>query len=537
MDMLLDVWREACRHIEITESADRIARLLAPSLPAGFLVVRRLDPEHRRLETVTVGVSRSADAQPLPVHTRTELTVDQLRTVLDWAATGTVLRGSHGPRNAVTSLVSPPGLRSDVLAGALRTERGLLGVLVASATDDVQFSDDHAALLKTLLEPFAVALENHDRVHELARLREALEADKRALLSRLDRQDLTDAIVGQEAGLRGVMQRVEQVAATDAPVLLLGETGTGKEVVARAIHLRSTRAKGPVVRVNCGALPAGLVDSELFGHERGSFTGAVAARRGWFERADGGTLFLDEVAELPPDAQVRLLRIVQDGTFERVGGQKPITVDVRIVAATHRDLRAMVAQGRFREDLWYRLGVFPIRLPPLRERVEDIPALASHFARRAGIRLGGTPLTVSTADLTLLLRYSWPGNVRELAAVIERAAILGDGRELRVAAAIGTAVGAPDGPAPAARASGPHASRATNDTPPSVAVTDAFHGAGSLNDVARRHIERALAESHGRVEGPFGAARRLDINPQTLRARMRKLGIEWKRFRHPDPAH
>ena len=199
---------------------------------------------------------------------------------------------------------------------------------------------------------------------------------------------MTDAIVGADAGLREVMERIDQVAPTDVPVLILGETGSGKEVLARAIHQRSRRGAGPVVRVNCGALPPGLIDSELFGHERGSFTGATSVRKGWFERADGGTLFLDEVAELPLDAQVRLLRILQDGTFERVGGHKSLKVDVRIVAATHRDLRAMVSQGTFREDLWYRISVFPVDLPPLRERIEDIPPLAAHFASRAGKRLG-----------------------------------------------------------------------------------------------------------------------------------------------------
>jgi transcriptional regulator with GAF, ATPase, and Fis domain len=489
-------------------------------LPADFLVVRRLDPEHRRLETVTVGVARAGGAT-LPVHTRTELSAAQLDDVLRWASTRTALRGAVSDKRSVLPLVAPPGIRGEIIAGPLRTDRGLVGVLVAATSR--QFSDAHVALLEALLEPFAVALENHERVHELARLREALEADKRALLSRLDRQDLTDAIVGHESGLRGVMQRVEQVAATDAPVLLFGETGTGKEVVARAIHARSSRAKAPIVRVNCGALPPGLVDSELFGHERGSFTGAVNTRQGWFERADGGTLFLDEIAELPPDAQVRLLRIVQDGTFERVGGQKPITVDVRIVAATHRDLRAMVVDGKFREDLWYRLSVFPIQLPPLRERVEDIPALASHFARRAGLRLGGSPLALSAADLALLLRYPWPGNVRELAAVIERAAILGEGRELRIAGALGVST---DATAPAGV---PVAVPPTAHGSPHTQASERQHE--SLNDVTRQHIERALAAAHGRIEGPFGAARQLGINPQTLRARMRKLGIDWRRFR------
>ncbi len=374
------------------------------------------------------------------------------------------------------------------------------------------------------MEPIGVALANTARVHELKRLREALEADKQALLTRLGRHDVADAVVGEDTGLRLVMDQVEQVAATDVPVLIIGETGSGKEVLARALHTRSTRARAPIVRVNCGAIAPGLVDSELFGHERGSFTGAVATRQGWFERADGGTLFLDEIGELPLEAQVRLLRILQDGTFERVGGQKALTVDVRIVAATHRDLRDMVSRGQFREDLWYRLSVFPIRLPPLRERREDIPGLAAHFAWRAGHRLVGAPLTPTGADLELLLAYDWPGNVRELAAVIERAAILGRGRQLRIADALGTAAAVAD---PAARADRP------GDAPP--AVSD---GAELLSMALAmgQHIERALQQTGGRIEGASGAAVRLGINPHTLRARMRKLNVAWRRFRSARPA-
>ena len=318
-------------------------------------------------------------------------------------------------------------------------------------------------------------------------------------------RDIGAAIVGAATGLRDVMRQVEQVAPTGAPVLILGETGSGKEVVARAIHERSTHRAGPVLRVNCGAIPAELVDSELFGHERGSFTGASAQRRGWFERADGGTLFLDEIGELPLAAQVRLLRVLQDGVFERVGGSQPLAVDVRIVAATHRDLGAMVRTRQFREDLWYRISVFPIRLPPLRERVEDIAALAEHFAIRAGQRLGATsPLRVTAADLALLQQYPWPGNVRELAAVIERAAILGEGRRLDIERALGVRV-EPAEPTTATAASTP-------DFP-------------SLDDAIRAHIERALARCAGKIDGPRGAARLLALHPNTLRSRMAKLGM------------
>jgi len=314
-----------------------------------------------------------------------------------------------------------------------------------------------------------------------------------------------DELVGADAGLRDVVRQIEQVAPTDAPVLLLGETGSGKDVVARAIHARSARATGPILRVNCGAIAPGLVDSELFGHERGSFTGAAAQRRGWFERADGGSLFLDEIGELPLAAQVRLLRVLQDGVFERVGGSEPLHVDVRVIAATHRDLGALVRAGAFREDLYYRVHVFAIRLPPLRQRKADIPILAAHFAARSGTRLGAAQLAVTPADAALLQSYDWPGNVRELAAVIERAAILGGGMRLELARALGLRGEA---------------------APPS--EIDAFP---TLDDAIREHIERALVRARGKIEGDDGAARLLGLHANTLRSRMHKLGVQWERFR------
>jgi transcriptional regulator with GAF, ATPase, and Fis domain len=260
------------------------------------------------------------------------------------------------------------------------------------------------------------------------------------------------------------------------------------------------------------------VDSELFGHERGSFTGAATRRLGWFERADRGTLFLDEIGELTPAIQVRLLRILQDGSFERVGGQQQLRVDVRLIAATHRDLHAMVRDGRFREDLWYRINVFPVHLPALRDRPEDIPAMANHFAQRAAERLGLTQRLPTPADMDRLLAYPWPGNVRELAAVIERAAILGDGQRLEVERALGTGSASPMPP---------------EKRPPTASSRpiDPLEPIEHLEVVTRRHIERALAQTLGRVEGPFGAARLLDVHPDTLRSRMRKLGIQRATFR------
>lgn len=343
---------------------------------------------------------------------------------------------------------------------------------------------------------------------EAARLLKRVVEERQAL--RLKRTGLTDAIVGAEAGLRDVMAAVRQVARADSPVLILGETGTGKEVVARAVHHQSPRAKGPFLRVNCGAIPHELIDSELFGHERGSFTGALATRRGWFERADGGTLFLDEIGELTLAAQVRLLRVLQDGSFMRVGGERTLNVDVRLVAATNRDLHRAVREGNFREDLWFRVAVFPIPLPPLRDRLLDLPALAAHFSLRAAERLGLPPRMPDAADLAMLAAYPWPGNVRELASVIERAAILGDGRRLEVERALGVI------------------------RPASARAPEGYEvlGSGTLEAGTRRQIQAALERCLGRVEGPHGAARALGINPHTLRSKMRKLGISAKVYRY-----
>jgi transcriptional regulator with GAF, ATPase, and Fis domain len=343
---------------------------------------------------------------------------------------------------------------------------------------------------------------------------EVAEADRRSLLRRLGKEELRETIVGASDGLKEVLERVALVARTDAPVLLLGETGSGKEVVARALHEASPLSAHPFLRVNCGAIPPQLIDSELFGHERGSFTGAHQTRLGWFERAHRGTLFLDEVAELPLDAQVRLLRVLQDGTFERVGGQTTIKVDVRIVAATHQDLSEMVSAGKFRRDLWYRISVFPISIPPLRERPEDLPGMALHFAQRAARKLGLTFQAPTAADIDALLSYSWPGNVREFAAVMERAVILGKGHKLEIAVALG--LGGPARAAPPASAS-MASSEAKQSTP-----SDALD---------RAAVERAMTTCRGRVEGPFGAAALLRVAPHVLRVRLRKLGLNWRSFR------
>jgi hydrogenase-4 transcriptional activator len=326
-----------------------------------------------------------------------------------------------------------------------------------------------------------------------------------------------ERLIGSNTGLAAVMARALLVSRSGAPVLLFGETGTGKEIIARAIHEHSAFRTGPFRRVNCGAIAPELIDSELFGHEQGAFTGATSRRKGWFEQADGGTLFLDEVGDLPLAAQVRLLRVVQDGEVVRVGGERAVHVKVRIVAATHRHLPTMVEARTFREDLYYRLSVFPIVIPPLRDRPDDIRAFAEYFAERAANRFGLRPVPVSDADVRVLADYQWPGNVREMAAVMDRAVLIGQGRTLNVVAALGP------------------------DTRPNTTTraTESDVGGASpiepLDTIVRRHIEAALQQTHGRVEGPHGAARLLRVNPHTLRARMRKLGVNWRTFRRASP--
>jgi transcriptional regulator with GAF, ATPase, and Fis domain len=312
------------------------------------------------------------------------------------------------------------------------------------------------------------------------------------------------------------MERVAMVAPSAASILILGETGSGKEVIARAIHEQSPRAAEAFIRVNCGALPPDLLDSELFGHVKGSFTGAIGSRRGWFERADRGTLFLDEIGELPLPAQVRLLRVLQDGLLRPVGSEDEFAVDVRVVAATHRDLPAMVQDGHFREDLWYRLAVFPIIIPPLHERLEDMRALAEHFIHRSAQRLGVRTPGLDARDLERLKKYSWPGNVRELSAVLERAVILGQGEALALLPALGTAAvlaGRPTGAGQAAQQE---------------SADEAFP---TLDAVIVAHLRRALASTRGRVTGPEGAARLLGLNGNTLRSKMRKYGLRSDDFR------
>jgi formate hydrogenlyase transcriptional activator len=383
----------------------------------------------------------------------------------------------------------------------LRARGRGIGVLVFSRRKPDPFTPEQMAILVDVSRAIAVAVANALANEEIARLRDQLEAENVALRDQLSRITKFEEMVGDSPSLRRALESVEQVAATDATVLISGETGTGKELVARAIHQRSHRAKGPLVKFNCAAVPETLLASELFGHERGAFTGAIERRKGRFEQAHGGTLFLDEIGELPQELQVMLLRVLQEREFERLGGSDSIHVDVRIVAATNRDLMEDVRAGRFRSDLYYRLNVFPLRLPPLRERPEDIPLLAAHFAAKHGARFGRAIDRIDRRSMKLLEGATWPGNVRELENVIERAIILSRGGVLRIE-----------------RDALPHADLIGNMDE-------------RLRAQEREAIETALRASRGRVSGPNGAARALGLAPSTLDLRIKNLGIDKFQYR------
>jgi transcriptional regulator with GAF, ATPase, and Fis domain len=390
----------------------------------------------------------------------------------------------------------------------------VVGGVTFIAQGSRRYSQDHADLLTLLREPFAIALSNSIRYQELLRLKELLVEDNRFLRNEL-RQAAGEEIIGADFGLRGVMDMVRHVAPLLSPVLLLGETGTGKEVIASAIHKLSPRKDGPFVTVNCGAMPEGLVDSELFGHEKGAFTGALAQKRGRFERAHGGTIFLDEVGELQPEAQVRLLRVLQEKEIERVGGIEPIKIDIRVIAATHRDLEAMIRDGKFREDLYFRLKVFPIAIPPLRERRGDIPSLVQYFLQKKCREMGLADIpSVAPEGLERLMVYPWPGNVRELENVVERALILSKGAPLAF---------------DDFRASFKHEPRLQYGAEPKFYPDLKSEDSLALDTVVSGHIRRVLEMAGGKVGGEGGTAQLLQINASTLRKRMRKLGIPYGR--------
>jgi formate hydrogenlyase transcriptional activator len=393
----------------------------------------------------------------------------------------------------------------------LKGRRETLGVLSLGTLRENAFSADDLTFLLQIARQVAIAVENAKAFGEVSDLKDKLALENLYLEDEIRTELKFEEIIGKSEALHRVLQQVETVAPTDSTVLIYGETGTGKELVARALHNLSSRHANAFVKLNCAAIPTGLLESELFGHERGAFTGAIAPRVGRFELANRGTMFLDEIGEVPLELQPKVLRVLQEREFERLGSTRTLRTDARLIAATNRDLEALVDEQRFRSDLYYRLNVFPVRVPALRERPEDIPLLVRHFVQQYSRRLGKAIDTIPSETMTMLVKYPWPGNIRELQNVIERAAILTTGRVLKVPS---DGLHAPNTALPAQRA---------------VSTTSNRDMRSVLEDAERQQIVAALEQAKWIIAGPAGAATLLGMKRSTLQSRMQKLGIRISR--------
>jgi len=488
-----------CSSLDIERALHLCLTYVCQFMPAGQMGFHVYSPESGEVETVAIAGLDRGKAVSIKIFLSQEgrkrienRQIDRVRLI------------NHLGDDPITGPVADrlKAWNTSAVVMDLVLEGTMLGIFSVFDNGREKFTPDHMALLSLLDKPCAIALTNALRFRELNNFKERLADDNRYYQDELNRM-AGETVIGAGQGLSRVMEMVRQVSPLESPVLVLGETGTGKEVIANAIHNLSLRRKGPFIRVNCGAIPATLMDAELFGYEKGAFTGAVARKRGRIERAQGGTLFLDEIGELSAEAQVRLLRVLQEKEIDRVGGTETIRVNIRVIAATHRDLEEMMAQGGFRPDLFFRLRVFPIAIPPLRQRRNDIPALVDHFIQKKvkEMKLPKAP-AVPDSVMTGLCASPWPGNVRELENAVERALILDREGEL----------GFDEILRPRPDAGGPAPAR------PEPCLM-------ALDEVMAAHIARVLAQCGGRVEGPHGAARILDIHPSTLRKRMKKLKI------------
>jgi len=405
-----------------------------------------------------------------------------------------VINDGHEPPHA---LAKRAGLKSGVVVPLISHDRAL-GTLGVGSLRENAFTEDDADLLNQVGKQVAIAVENALAFREIDVLKNQLKEEKLYLEEEIRTEYNFEEIIGNSPALKRVLQDVETVAATDSTVLIYGETGTGKELIAHAIHNLSQRRERTLVKVNCAAIPTGLLESEFFGHERGAFTGAIDRRIGRFELADHGTIFLDEVEDIPLELQSKLLRVLQEQEFERLGSSRTQRVDVRVVAATNSDLADLVAERKFRNDLYYRLNVFPINVPPLRERPEDIPLLVHFFANKFAQQMKKRIESVPKETMAALVSYSWPGNVRELQNLVERGVILSRGSTLEIT---------------------------LNELKRSSRSTPSINNSTTLEAVERDHILRVLSETRWVIGGPGGAAARLGMNRTTLNHRMRKLGI------------
>lgn len=509
-----------CSSLNLEETLASCFTHLKGKLPLDRLIFGALDPDHHSINHVASvtasGPTTDAVCLALPpdIFEKLHRGITRDRLVPDTR------------KDELTAMVAPyvqnRGFSEILLFLQGHNDRPCY--LVAQAKGVNRYTQEHFELLRSIREPLRIAMTNAIHHMEVVELKRQLEQDNLQLKRKLEIPEGT--IIGAETGLAEVMEQARKVARQNSTVLILGETGVGKELIAAAIHNSSPRRDGPFIKVNCGAIPESLIDSELFGHEKGAFTGALRRREGCFERAAGGTILLDEIGELPPAAQARLLRVLQNHEIIRVGGQEAIPVDIRIIAATNRDLTKMVAQGAFREDLWFRISTFPIHVPPLRQRKQDIPLLLRYFLARKSTELGmRTVPDIAPGAIEALTAYNWPGNVRELANAVERALIQNRGRTLTLDAF-----------------SLSHSSNMSREILgencecvfPCLAKGNLHPGKPAtlqLDEVLRRHIRLVLDMTAGRVHGKGGAAELLGINPSTLRSKMNKLGMTYGRGR------
>jgi len=520
-DFFKEVTLLICSSLDIRQSLQRCLAYMQNFFPLDEALISLADPETQRWHLLAHAtknfVTLSIDPTPLPpriysgflnaIRGNTKLIAD---TELDNFARDFE---PYAKNKGFSEIILP-----------LRIEEHNLGLLALRAKGKNRFNKEHVELVTSVREPFSIATANAIRHKKLIAHKEQLDLDNRFLKDELKSQT-GGKIVGENSSLANVMKMVNQVSGLSNTILLLGETGTGKEVIANAIHRLSPRNNAPFIKVNCGAIPESLIDSELFGHEKGAFSGAVSQKPGRFERAQGGTIFLDEIGELPLPAQVRLLRVLQNKEIERVGGTMSIPVDIRVIAATHRNLQKMVAENMFREDLWFRLNAYPIMIPPVRHRREDIPALLEYLIRSKSKELGfRTPPELSPGAVEYLEQYSWPGNVREMENVVERALIQNRGRILSLDH-FNLSEGS-DCPSSQLGDTGkclfPCLSRRNQGEEESGTLPPTIT---NLDVIVDQHIRRVLKMTGGKVHGPNGAAELLGTNASTLRSRMKKLGI------------
>ena len=501
-----DFYRQAslriCGNLEIEKALHNCFLYLSQFIPATEILLFLTEHELRAVRMIAKASSSGGEM----VDTMVPLPPEAFSTLKGSALPN--IRIVNNPeedpvcRASVRWLKDPPA--SSLLIMFLTTHGRRMGsaAVVLRVNGLGVYDERHLRLFSLLNEPFAISLSNHLRHMEILQLKDLLVEDNKYLHQELHRAR-PSAIVGGDFGLRDVMQTARCVAPQRTTVLLLGETGVGKEIVADTIQRLSPRSDYPYIKVNCGAISPSLIDSELFGHEKGAFTGATGEKKGRFERAHKGTIFLDEIAELGPEAQFRLLRVLQNKELERVGGTKTIRVDIRVIAATNRDLAEMVGTKQFREDLWFRLNIFPIHIPPLRERTGDIPALVQHFLKKKAkeLNLRAFPRLAPNA-IDRLMSYSWPGNVRELENIIERALILNQELPLSF-----------------------HELEMNMRLPTSLDSAGAQDQMRSLDEITRSHIIRVLQITKGKINGPDGCAKILGLKPNTLRYRMHQLGI------------